>query len=327
MIIRRAVGSDFAQMWPIFAAVVSTGDSYVFAADTTSVDAHEYFFGPDVASFVAEAGGRVVGFYKLIPNRRDRGSHVANASYMVDPTFRARGAGRRLGLHSLREARARGFRAMQFNFVVSTNARAVDLWKSLGFAIVGIFPRAFQHATLGEVDAYAMYRSLEDLPIDDTNDLPTFGEEVDGYPYLVRPSAYAVILDDSSRLAVARAPEGLFLPGGGLDPGESPEQAAVREAQEECAIEIADLRPLGRAVDVVFSPKKSANLEKRSLFFTARLVGTSGERGEHELLWLERESAALRMKDGGHAWAIRRLGTVPFGECPKSTRTAGGRCL
>ena len=101
--------------------------------------------------------------YKLIANRRDRGSHVANASFMVAPASSGRGVGRRMGLHCLREAKRAGFLAMQFNFVVSTNAAAVALWQSLGFAIVGTLPRAFRHAQLGDVDAYVMYRSLETI--------------------------------------------------------------------------------------------------------------------------------------------------------------------
>ncbi len=151
-------------MWRVFQAVVATGDTYVFAADTPRDDAREYFLGPDMASFVAEVDGAIVGMYKLIPNRRDRGSHVANASYMVDPSFGGRGVGRQMGLHSLREARERGYVAMQFNFVVSTNTRAVKLWESLGFSIVGVQPRVFRHQSLGDVDAYVMHRFLEDLP-------------------------------------------------------------------------------------------------------------------------------------------------------------------
>ncbi len=164
IIIRPARDADFDAMWDIFRDVVATGDTYVFAADTPREDAKEYFLGPGVTSFVAELDGRVVGMYKLIPNRRDRGAHVANASYMVDPSCHGRGVGRQMGLHSLQEARARGYLAMQFNFVVSTNTRAVKLWQSLGFAIVGTLPKVFRHRELGDVDAYVMFRSLENVP-------------------------------------------------------------------------------------------------------------------------------------------------------------------
>jgi ribosomal protein S18 acetylase RimI-like enzyme len=99
--------------------------------------------------------------YKIVANQRDRGSHVANASFMVAPASSGKGIGRQMGIHCLDEARRLGFRAMQFNFVVSTNTAAVALWQGLGFAIVGTLPKVFQHQELGCVDAYVMYRSLE----------------------------------------------------------------------------------------------------------------------------------------------------------------------
>jgi L-amino acid N-acyltransferase YncA len=161
MEIRRATEADFESMWPIFRAVVATGTTYVFDPDTSYEDAFAYWLGPGVRSYVAEDEGRVVGMYKIVANQRDLGSHVANASFMVDPGFSGRGAGREMGLHCLREAREAGFLAMQFNFVVSTNEAAVALWKKLGFAIVGTLPKAFRHRELGFVDAYVMYRFLD----------------------------------------------------------------------------------------------------------------------------------------------------------------------
>jgi L-amino acid N-acyltransferase YncA len=161
MNIRRAEEADFESMWPIFRAVVATGTTYVFDPETSREDAFAYWLAPGVRSYVAEAEGRVVGMYKIVPNQRDLGSHVANASFMVDPGFGGRGAGRELGLHCLREAREAGFLAMQFNLVVSTNEVAVALWKKLGFEIVGTLPKAFRHRELGYVDAYVMYRFLD----------------------------------------------------------------------------------------------------------------------------------------------------------------------
>jgi GNAT superfamily N-acetyltransferase len=163
--IRPGREADFATMWPIFRAIAAAGDTYVFAAETSYEDAFAYFFGPGIRTWVAESDGTIVGFYKLIANRRDRGSHVANASFMVAPSLSGRGVGRQLGEHCLREARRAGFEAMQFNFVVSTNTAGVELWKRLGFAIVGTQPRAFRHATLGDVDAYVMFRTLEDVDV------------------------------------------------------------------------------------------------------------------------------------------------------------------
>jgi ribosomal protein S18 acetylase RimI-like enzyme len=111
-------------------------------------------------TFVAELDGRVVGTYLLRPNQPGLGSHVANAGYMVDPAYRGRGLASAMCRHSLSLARELGFRAMQFNFVVSTNATAVALWERHGFTTVGRLPLAFRHATLGEVDALVMHRFL-----------------------------------------------------------------------------------------------------------------------------------------------------------------------
>lgn len=162
MHIRKAFESDFTSMWPIFHAVVAEGSTYVFAADASRQTAFDYWFGKDIKTYVAEDDGKIVGMYKLVANQRDRGAHVANASFMVDPAYAGKGAGRTMGEHCLREAKAAGFLAMQFNFVVSTNERAVRLWQSLGFKIAGTLPKAFQHPSLGHVDAYVMHRFLDD---------------------------------------------------------------------------------------------------------------------------------------------------------------------
>jgi ribosomal protein S18 acetylase RimI-like enzyme len=158
--IRPATPTDADAIWRIFQKVVAPGDTYSFAADTTQQQAVAYFLGEGITCFVAEDGGLVIGMYKLIPNRIGRGSHVANASFMVDPASHRRGAGRALGEHCLDEARRQGYTAMQFNFVVSTNTAGVSLWKKLGFEILGTLPKAFRHATLGDVDAYVMHRFL-----------------------------------------------------------------------------------------------------------------------------------------------------------------------
>jgi len=148
-------------MWPIFRDVVATGETYPFVPDTPREEAHDYWLGKGATTFVAEDAGRVVGMYKIVQNQRGLGSHVANASFMVDPASSGKGIGRLMGEHCLAEARKLGYQAMQFNFVVSTNAPAVALWKKLGFAIIGTVPKAFRHATMGYVDTYVMYRSLE----------------------------------------------------------------------------------------------------------------------------------------------------------------------
>ncbi len=160
MPIRPAVAADFSAMWPIFQEVVASESTYVFTADTSAADAYAYWFGPGVTSYVAEENGDVLAMYKLIANQAGLGGHVANASFMVAARAGGRGLGRQLGMHCLQEARAAGFLAMQFNFVVSTNAAAVKLWQSLGFDIVGTLPQVFRHRELGLVDAFVMHRFL-----------------------------------------------------------------------------------------------------------------------------------------------------------------------
>jgi len=166
MTIRPADTADWPQMFTIFQAIVATGTAYVFAADTASDDARAYLLGPGIASWVSEDEVRIVGTYKLIANRRDRGSHMANASFMVDPQCHGRKIGETLGRHCLREARRAGYLAMQFNYVVSTNTAAVALWRKLGFAIVGTIPKGFRHRELGLVDVHVMHRLLDDISLD-----------------------------------------------------------------------------------------------------------------------------------------------------------------
>ncbi len=163
MKIRRASETDFEEMWPIFKVVVATGDTYIFSPATSREDAHAFWFGSGITSYVAEAEGHIVAMYKVVPNQRDLGSHVANASFMVNPSVHGKGIGEAIGRHCLVEARKMGYMAIQFNFVVSTNKGAVELWKKLGFSIVGTLPRAFKHQKLGYVDAFVMYRFLDDI--------------------------------------------------------------------------------------------------------------------------------------------------------------------
>jgi L-amino acid N-acyltransferase YncA len=161
--IRPATDADFDAMWNIFRAHVAAGETYPFTADTPRDAGYHYWFGTGASTFVAVlASQRVLGMYKLGPNQAGRGAHVANASYMVSPQAQGVGVGRLLGEHSLEEARRQGYLAMQFNYVVSTNAGAVRLWKKLGFGIVGTLPKAFLHHRHGYVDAYVMYQLLHD---------------------------------------------------------------------------------------------------------------------------------------------------------------------
>jgi L-amino acid N-acyltransferase YncA len=160
MKIRPAAEADRAAIWKIFHEVVAAGDTYAIDPDMSREEALAYWFSADTRTYVADGTLGVVGTYILRPNQSGGGSHVANAAFMVAPEARGQGIGRAMGEHCLGEARRLGFRAMQFNFVASTNESAVRLWQQLGFEIVGTLPGAFCHPKNGYVDVYVMYCSL-----------------------------------------------------------------------------------------------------------------------------------------------------------------------
>src|SRR5438477_8948742 len=135
--IRSATEADHDAIWDIFHAIVAAGDTYAFEPEMSRQEALAYWFRGDTHTYAAENDGRVVGTYTLRPNQAGGGSHVANAAFMVAPDTRGLQVGRRMGEHCLGEARRLGFRAMQFNFVVSTNEAAVRLCNRVGFNIVG----------------------------------------------------------------------------------------------------------------------------------------------------------------------------------------------
>jgi GNAT superfamily N-acetyltransferase len=151
-------------IWPIFQEVVRAGDTYTFAPDIDEPSARQQWMLPAPAGVflaVKEDDGAIVGTSFVRANQAALGGHVANAAFMVAGDAAGHGVGRALGEHALEWARATNFSAMQFNFVVSTNVRAIALWEHLGFAIVGTIPQAFQHQGLGrKVDAFVMHRFL-----------------------------------------------------------------------------------------------------------------------------------------------------------------------
>jgi L-amino acid N-acyltransferase YncA len=160
MQIRPATNADHDAIWNIFHEILAEGDTYAFDSQMPREDALAYWFRTDTHTYVAEEDSSVVGTYILRPNQSGPGSHVANAAFMVARDAEGAGVGRTMAEHCLGEARRMGFRAMQFNFVVSTNTRAIHLWKQLGFKIVGTLPGAFRHPEKGYVDVCVMYRSL-----------------------------------------------------------------------------------------------------------------------------------------------------------------------
>ena len=158
--IRKATSKDHEAVWKIFHEVVARGDTYTIDPKISREDALKYWFAGENHVYVAEQDRHVLGTYILRANQAGPGVHVANAGFMVSASARDRGVGRAMAEHCLSEARRLGFRAMQFNFVVSTNEDAIHLWKSLGFEIAGTLRRAFKHPDRGYVDVYVMFREL-----------------------------------------------------------------------------------------------------------------------------------------------------------------------
>ena len=158
MTIRPATEADHDAIWNIFRKVIAAGETYPLDRNTSREDALAYWFQREAHVFVAESEKEIAGSYTMHANQSGGGAHVANAAFIVADSARGRGIGRKMGEHCLAEARRLGFRAMQFNFVISTNESAVKLWQDLGMQIVGILPGAFRHPTRGYVDVYVMYQ-------------------------------------------------------------------------------------------------------------------------------------------------------------------------
>jgi ribosomal protein S18 acetylase RimI-like enzyme len=160
LIIRAAIDDDSDAIWAILEPVIRAGETYTLPRDMTREEVLAYWFSGSHDVFVADEDGHAIGTYFLRANQKGGGSHVANCGYVTATYASGRGVARAMCTHSLEHARQRGFRAMQFNFVVSTNHRAVSLWKDLGFEIAGRLPGAFSHPDVGFVDAFVMYRPL-----------------------------------------------------------------------------------------------------------------------------------------------------------------------
>ncbi|NJO87657.1 MAG: GNAT family N-acetyltransferase [Chloroflexia bacterium] len=158
--IRKATSSDFEAVWDIFCQVVKSGDTYVFDPNTPKEDLQNHWFAPNMHTFVLEKDSSIPGTYIIKPNQIGLGNHVANGAYMVHPKAQGQGIGKKLCEHSIIEAKRLGFKAMQFNFVVSTNKAAVKLWQKYGFEIIGTIPEAFRHQKLGLVAAHVMHKKL-----------------------------------------------------------------------------------------------------------------------------------------------------------------------
>ena len=158
--IRKATTADADAVWAIIKEVIATGDTYVFAPDTSKEKMLAYWYGEDKHTYVALVDGEVAGTFVIKDNQPDLGSHIANAGFMTSPRAFGKGIGRTMGEFSLEEARRLGYTAMQFNIVIKSNARAVALWKKLGFGVIGEIPEAIRNKQGALVNAYIMYRKL-----------------------------------------------------------------------------------------------------------------------------------------------------------------------
>ncbi len=158
--IRKANTSDRMNIWSIFHRIIQTGDTYAYSPDTSFNTFKKFWFAGNQICFVLADENDIFGSYVLKDNQPGLGSHIANASYIVNPAHQGKGIGKKLCVHSIHEAKKAGYLGIQFNIVVSTNKAAVHLWKKMGFEIIGITPNGFKHRQFGYVDTYIMFRKL-----------------------------------------------------------------------------------------------------------------------------------------------------------------------
>jgi GNAT superfamily N-acetyltransferase len=157
---RIATNEDEESLWGILEPMVRKGGTYVFSLDKSKESLMGYWMGVDKSTFVVELDGELVGTFYLKANQEGLGDHVCNAGFVVAPAAEGQGTGRWMGEFAQAEAKSRGFLAMQFNFVIKSNQRAVQLWKSLGFAVIGEIPDAYRHPELGLVPALIFHKKL-----------------------------------------------------------------------------------------------------------------------------------------------------------------------
>lgn len=158
--LRQATDADFAQIWPIVHEIVAAGTTYAIDRETDEAGARRIWMDAPQETWVAVDGDTVVGTYYIKPNQAGGGAHVCNCGYMVASNAQGRGIARMMCEQSQVRAKEIGFRAMQFNFVLTTNVGAIGLWKKLGFDEVGRLPKAFEHPNAGYVDALVMFKAL-----------------------------------------------------------------------------------------------------------------------------------------------------------------------
>jgi GNAT superfamily N-acetyltransferase len=158
--IRKSIAADADEIWKILQPIIREGDSFVYSPSSTKQQMLGYWLDKKKHTYTALLNDQIVGTFFIQDNHPGLGAHVANAGYATSPKAYGQGIGKQMGIFSLAEARKLGYKAMQFNIVVKTNERAVKLWKDIGFKVIGEIPDAFQHRTLGLVNAYIMYQRL-----------------------------------------------------------------------------------------------------------------------------------------------------------------------
>lgn len=158
--VRKVVDSDSESLWRIIEPIIREGSTYVFSPDSSQEKMMKFWLAQDKSTYVAELEGEIVGTFFLKANQPDRGSHIANAGFMVSPLVNGKGIGKAMAEFAIAEAKRMGFHAMQYNYVVKSNYAAVHLWKKLGFDIIGEVPDAFIHPENGLTNVYVMYRKL-----------------------------------------------------------------------------------------------------------------------------------------------------------------------
>jgi L-amino acid N-acyltransferase YncA len=162
MTFRTITPAEYPLIRPIFEAAIAAEEYLVVPKDAPESMHLAYWFGdkPEGEVWVYEEEGNILGSYYQRPNHYGLGAHIANGGYIVSPDARGKGVGRKLGEHSIARAREKNYHGIQFNFVVSTNEVAVDLWQSLGFAIIGTIPGGYHRRSQEYVDAYIMFKDL-----------------------------------------------------------------------------------------------------------------------------------------------------------------------
>jgi GNAT superfamily N-acetyltransferase len=145
--------------------IAAAGETFSWDRDIAEDDARGAWFPgdsvpPSHTVVAVDPDGTVLGTAVTGPNHGGPGSHIATASFMVDPVHSGRGVGRALGERVLELARAEGYRGIQFNAVAETNAVAVRLWQALGLEVLATIPDGFRHPVHGYVGLHIMFRPL-----------------------------------------------------------------------------------------------------------------------------------------------------------------------